>query len=286
MLNVTNCVLYLSAMKRSSRYRGLARHISANWPIYTFMYLGLVIALLVAGISLQEGWLSFVPLMMALGIVLVYFLATTLWAAHQLYDMDGIRPYDVLFNMGQIKATDTIVFVDFGLRVTPLLLRRRLTTGKIITVDVYNPQWTTGQALARARAQAPQPPDDPRLVWQNGRFDLLPLPDRSVSFVMMDQILSQCWQKGDRMRLLQEAHRILMPNGRLLISERVRTQTNWIVYGPGGARFQPAADWSEMLKEAGFIVRRQENLQGLIHCFRADKPSGSEARQLALDLPL
>ncbi|PID85605.1 MAG: hypothetical protein CSB13_06880 [Chloroflexi bacterium] len=273
-------------MKRRSRYRGLTRHISAHWPTYAFMYLGLVMVLLVAGISLQKGWFSFVPLMIASGIILVYFLATSLWAAHQLYDLDGVRPYDVLFNMGQIKATDTIVVIDFGLRITPLLLRRRLTTGKIITVDVYNPQWTTGQALIRARANAPQPPEDPRLVWQNGRFDLLPLPDNSVSYVMLDQILSQCWQKGDRLRLLQEAHRILTPNGRLLISERVRTQTNWIVHGLGGIHFQPVDDWVNTIQKAGFMVRRQENLQGLVHCFRADKPSGSEARQLALDLPI
>ena len=250
------------------------------------MYIGLVLVLLVSGISLQKGWFSFVPLMLALGIVLVYFLVMTLWAAHKLYDLDGLRPYDILFDMGQIKATDNIVYVDLGLRVTPLHLRRRLTTGKIIVVDVYNPQWTTGQALVRARAQAPQPPNDPRLVWQNGRFDLLPLPDSSVPFVMLDQVLAQCWQEGDRLRLLQEAYRILTPNGRLLLAERISTQTNWLVYGPGGARFKPTDYWQEMLQQTGFIVRRQENLLGLIHCFRADKPSSSEARQLALDLPL
>ncbi|MBE2223173.1 MAG: methyltransferase domain-containing protein [Anaerolineae bacterium] len=279
-------MLYLAPMKRSTRYRGITRHVSANWPIFAVMYIGLVLVLLISGISLQKGWLSFVPLMLALGIVLVYFLGTSLWAAHKLHDLDGLRPYDVLFDMGQIKATDSIVYVDLGLRVAPLHLRRRLTTGKIIVVDVYNPQWTTGQALIRARAQAPQPPSDPRLVWQNGRFDLLPLPDKSVPFVMLDQILSQCWQEGDRVRLLKEAHRILTPNGRLLLAERIRTQTNWLVYGPGGARFKPVDYWQDLLQETGFIVRRQENLSGLIYCFRADNPSGSEARQLALALPI
>jgi SAM-dependent methyltransferase len=273
-------------MKRSTRYQGTTRHISANWPVFAILYLGLVMVLFVSGLSLQKGWLSFVPLMLALGIVLVYFLFTALWAAHQLHDLDGLRPYDVLFDMGQVKATDSMVYIDLGLRMTPLHLRRRLTTGKIIVVDVYNPQWTTGQALARARAQAPQPPDDPRLRWQNGRFDLLPLPDSSVPYVMLDQVLSQCWQEGDRHCLLQEVYRILTPNGRLLLAERVRTQTNWFVYGPGGIRFKPVGYWQQLLHEAGFIVRRQENLYGLIHCFRADKPSASEARQLALDLPL
>lgn len=273
-------------MKQSAKYRGTTRHISINWPIFAVLYGGIVIVLLTAGISMQKGWFSFVPLMLALGIVFVYFLLTSLWATHKLHDLDGLRPYDVLFDIGQVKATDTIAYIDLGLRVVPLHLRRRLTTGKLIIVDVYNPQWTTGQALARARAQAPSVPDDPRLVWQNGRFDLLPLPDKSVPFVMLDQLLSQCWQEGDRLKLLKEANRILTANGRLLLTERVRTQTNWLVYGPGGGRFQPSDYWQNLLQEAGFIVRRQQDLQGLIHCFRADKPSSSEARQLALDLPL
>ena len=273
-------------MKRRSRYRGTTRHISANWPTFTALYLGLVVVLFIAGISLQKGWFSFVPLMLALAIVLVYFLATSLWAAHQLYDLDGLRPHDFLFDMGQTKATDTIVYVDFGLRVTPLQLRRRLTTGKIIVVDVYNPQWTKGQALARRREQAPPAPDDPRLVWQTGHFTLFPLPDESVPFVMLNQILSECWQEGDRLRLLKEAKRVLKPNGRLLLAEQTRTQTNWLLYGPAGTRFQPDDYWQELLEKAGFVVRRKQDLHGLIHCFRADKPTAAESRQLTLNLPI
>ncbi|MCZ7667790.1 MAG: hypothetical protein M5U34_11540 [Chloroflexi bacterium] len=83
------------------------------------------------------------------------FLAMALWAAHKLHDLNGLRPPDILFDLGQIQATDKIAYVDLGLRLTPLHLRRRLTTGKIIVVDVYNPQWTPGRSLARARAAAP-----------------------------------------------------------------------------------------------------------------------------------
>lgn len=273
-------------MKQRTRYQGVFRQISSHWPLFLNLYGGLALALFVAGISLQRGWLSFVPLMLALSLIFGYFLTTALWAAHKLHDLDGLRPYDVLFDLGQIQAADKIVYVGLGLRHAPLHLRRRLTTGKLIVVDVYNPQWTPGKPLARARAAAPPVTPDPRLVWQNGRFDLLPLPDKSVPYVMLDQVLSQFWQRGDRLHLLQEAHRILTPNGRLLLSERIRSQTNWLVLGPGGAQLQTLEYWQTLLQEAGFVVRRQKDLQGLVYCFRADKPSATEARQLALDLPL
>lgn len=262
------------------------RAISANWPVFTALYVGLAAALFFTGISLQKGWLSYVPLMLAVMLVLGYFLLAGLWAAHQLYDPDGVRPYDILFDMGPVRPDDEVLVVELGTRVAPLRLRRRLTTGRLMVVDVYNPQWTTSQALVRLRKQAPHPPSDPRLVWQDGRFDLFPLPDNSVPFVLLDQTLSEFWQEGDRLRLLQEIYRVLTANGRLLFAERMRTQTNWLVLGPAAVRLAGHDYWQTLLREAGFVIRREQELQGLITCIRAEKPSAAEARQLTFDLPL
>jgi len=273
-------------MRQKSPYSGVMRHLRANWPGYLLIYAGIVLALLLIGVSLQEGWLSFVPLALALVLLLSYFLGAAVWAAHRLYDPAGLRPYHVLFDMGQLKATDTFVYVDLGVRDFALQLSRRLTSGKIYVVDVYNPQWTTSSSLKRYRARQPHAPNDPRLVWQNGRFDLLPLPDKSVSTVILHRVVSEFWQQGDRAALLEEVHRILTPNGRVLLAERVRSQTNWLVMGPSALSLQTAAAWREKLEAAGFIVVKEEDLQGLITCFRADKPTPAQARQLSLNLPL
>lgn len=262
------------------------RHLGANWPGYLLIYAGIVLSLLLIGVSLQEGWLSFIPIATALALFLGYLLAASLWAAHRLYDPAGLRPYHVLFDMGQLKATDTFVYVDLGVRDFALQLSRRLTSGKIFVIDVYNPQWATSGSLKRYRARQPHAPNDPRLVWQNGRFDLLPLPDKSVSTVILHRVVSEFWQQGDRAALLQEVHRILTPNGRVLLAERVRTPTNWLVMGPSALHLQSVDDWRMLLQAAGFIIVKEVDLQGLVHCFRADKPTPAQARQLSLNLPL
>ncbi|MGB5058289.1 MAG: hypothetical protein WBO48_06340, partial [Candidatus Promineifilaceae bacterium] len=100
------------------------------------------------------------------------------------------------------------------------------------------------------------------------------------------QVVSEFWQQGDRAALLQEINRILTPNGRILLAERVRSQTNWLVMGPGAVNLQSAEQWRDLLREAGFIVQKEQDLQGLIHCFRADKPTPAQARQLSLNLPI
>ncbi len=127
-------------MKTGQRFKGTIEYISAHWPTYFGLYSGAVAALLLIGISIQQGWLSYIPIAMAVLIILAYFFATSIWSAHQLYDQGGVNPHHELFEMGQIKATDTFVYIDLGERKRAIALSRRLTTGRITIIDVYNPQ--------------------------------------------------------------------------------------------------------------------------------------------------
>jgi SAM-dependent methyltransferase len=273
-------------MKREWRYHGTLGYLYAHWPTYLTIYTGIVLTLIVVGVSADRGWFGFIPLALAVMLILIYFLLASLWGAHLLYDRDGVRPHHILFDMGHINSTDTFVYIDLGLRQRAISLSRRLTTGKIIILDVYNPQQMPGRALARRRARVPPLPPDPRLVWRVSPIDLLPLPDKGVSAVILCQVLSEFWQHGDRVTLLQEIHRILRPNGRLLLAERARTQTNWLLIGPAALSLPSIDYWRELLTESGFYLRQEHNLQGISHCFHAQKPTPAEARQLALELEI
>ncbi|MCA9959259.1 MAG: class I SAM-dependent methyltransferase [Chloroflexota bacterium] len=274
-------------MKRESRYRGAMRHINAYWPLYALMYAGLVLAVLVIGVSAIQGWPGPILLALAFLLVMVYALMGSLWSLHQLYDVGGLEPHHTLFDMGQIRETDHFAFIDLGRRQQALAMGRRLTSGQIYIIDVYNPQLTPSRGLARSRARMPQAMiDDPRFTWRNGRIDLLPLPNESISAVILDEILSEFWQIGDQEMLLREVRRVLVPNGRLLIAERTRTRTNNLVMGPMALGLAPTAHWRNLLHQTGFIIRREQTLDGLIHCIRADKPTAVQAQQLQFEWKL
>ncbi|MCA9896599.1 MAG: class I SAM-dependent methyltransferase [Ardenticatenaceae bacterium] len=268
----------------NGRFSGTRLFILANWPRFVLLYLGMVGALIVIGLSALRGWYAFVLLGTAVFIILVYFIGAGVWEARQRYDLDGITTHHVLFDMGQIPATERLAYVDLGLQLPPIGLSRRLTTGQIVVVDVYNPQWTVSAWLVRWRAQQPHPPADPRLSWREGNLNLLPLPNESVSTVMLCHIAGEFWQEGDRAALLREAYRILKPRGQLLLAESVRSQTNWLIGGPAGFNLPTAEYWRKLLQQAGYRIRSEKDVAGLSHCIRAQKPTPAEAQQLSFKL--
>jgi hypothetical protein len=271
-------------MQETERPNGTLQFIYTHWPRFAIVYGGIIAALLVIGVSADRGWVGLVPLATAVLLILTVHFATSLWVGYQLYDQRGLRPHVVLFEMGQIVPTGHLVYIDTGLRQRPVTLSRRLTTGQITVVDIYHPQLLPSRALARWRGRAAHLSPDPRLSWRDGQINLLPLPDESVSNVILCQVLSEIVQQGDRLALLHELFRILKPDGHILFAEPCRTQTAWLAWGPTAVQIPTITHWRRLLTDAGFRLQREQSLNGLIHCIRAYKPVTSEAHQLAFDL--
>lgn len=277
-------VVILPTMKQNGRYYGILNHIATHWPQFTFGYMLMVAGLLGMAAAVQMRQFTLAWLCLCLFGITSYALMTTIWRAHMVYDRDGLRPHHALFEMSHVQPHDSFVYINLGLRQRVLELGRRLITGQAIVVDVYNPQLTSSSALTRARRRRPHPPDDPRFEWLDGSIDLLPLPNESVPVAIICQILNEFWQHGDRLALLEEVHRILPQNGRLLIAESVRSPINWLLLGPFALTLPTQRDMRRLLQQAGFVIRREDTLGDMIICYRAEKPTFSEARQLALQL--
>ena len=267
--------------------RETLNYIYANWPVYTLTYGTLVLTMIFMGISAQQGWLGYIPLTLAFILLTLYFLLASLWLAHWQFDRSGLRPHRVLFDMAQLKPTDHFVYIDVGLRRRPLALAHQITTGHLTVIDIYNPQWTPSRSLARWRSRIRPPVADPRLTWLSGNFDLLPLPDSTISVVILCQIASELWQDGDRVTLLREVKRILAPDGRLYVAEKVRSQTTWLTAGPAALTVPTSDYWRQLLRQSGFHVRQEKSLGGgLLRCFTNAKQTASQVQQLAFNLDL
>lgn len=269
-------------MDFTSRYAQTLRRLRTRSPNYVIVYGGGSLLLLaIMALSLSQGWYSFAVLAMTAFMILLYFFGASLWSNHILYDSNIIR--DTLFELGHLTPRMTIVDINLGLPYFSAALSRRLTTGEVIAIDIYNPQLAPDRALARAHNRADRPQPDPRLSFRAGNINLLPLPDNSVRVVTMLQTVSELWQEGDRRTLLQEVNRILSPGGCLLLAERVRTPLNTVIAGPSGLRYQPSSYWLGLLNRSEFKVGSTQSIRELALCIRADKRDPGEVVPLQFD---
>ncbi|MGB3717849.1 MAG: class I SAM-dependent methyltransferase [Candidatus Promineifilaceae bacterium] len=252
------------------RYSGTFSYVQTHWPTYLIGYGGGVAFILSAlWVSFDQGWFAFVNLALAGSLILIYFFVASLWAAHKLYDGGDI--IDAVFELGDLDPGQTMIYLDLGLRATGIALSRRLTTGRVIIVDIYNPQLAPARWLSRATQRAERQVDDPRIIWKGGSIDLFPLPDQTMPAVILIMSASEFWQEGDRMQLFEEIYRVLSPGGMLLMVERVRTSTNWMVLGPATLRMRNASYWRSAFERVGFKTTRESEQNDMLHFFRAER---------------
>lgn len=269
-------------MPTSTRLSATSTHIRRHWPAYLGLYATCILSLMAIGLGLVTGWYALIPFALAAILAAGYLLVTTLWAVRKVYDQND--PLAILYTLSNHKPVDEIANIELGTRSTSIWLARHLTTGSVAAIDVYNPESNTSAALRRARLNAVHLPADPRLAWIDGRTNLLPLADRSVKCVFLNEVLSEFWEVSERERLLNEVYRVLEPDGRALIAEPVRTQTSLLLRLPNSIDAKTAEEWKLLLRKTGFEVRAERDIEGLLVCLRADRPSDEEARQLTLGL--
>lgn len=271
-------------MTSNRRYRRTLSYIRTHWPIYLGLYGALILALLLIGVGLAADWYSIIPFSLAIMLVVSYLLISIVYTTYLIHDAPGGTAAEILFDLAQTRPDDRIVCIDLGIKTTAIAIAAHLTTGQVTVIDVFNPQSTIKTSLTRTRRRAIKPPPDPRLYWIDGSIEMLPLPDRSVHAVYMNSILSEFWLVEEREQLLAEVFRILMPEGRLLVAEPIRSQANFLWTGIVTYSQPTAADWRELLTASGFVLKRQESARGLIYCARFDKPSLAAGKQMKLNL--
>jgi SAM-dependent methyltransferase len=269
-------------MRFTSRHQALLSYAQSRGPSYVLGFGGAIVCGLAGvAIGLDRQWYALIPLSLILLLVAGYFLAASLWAADRVYGNEEV--INQLFRMGRIKPIQDLAVIDLGLRRHAVTVARRLSTGHVTAIDLYNPQLTPSKNLARARNQSARPTADPRLSWQDGNLALLPFPDGSLPAVLLIEVVSEFWQAGDRARLLGETRRIVSPGGRVLLVERIRTPTAILTAGPAALRLPAPDEWSVLVRDAGLQIQEQKVMHDLVLCLCAVRPATID-HQLRLNL--
>ena len=250
-----------------------------------WQFSGLVISLLIFILGIIRD-VTLAAALGLFGIILFGFLLALIATTNAGHSKStSVESVEFLYNLSQTRSSDNLAIIDLGRRWPAITLSHHLTSGRMVVIDVYNPQLMPARSLMRSQQKHyPIIPSDPRLFWYDSNLDLLPLPDKSVSAVFMYFVLSELAEKGDQITLLNEIARILEPGGRLLIAEFANTLVNGLRSSLGIIQVRPYEYWRDLLEDTGYKFQRGQTMQGKTICIRADKQSPYAGSQMSLDL--
>jgi len=176
-----------------------------------------------------------------------------------------------------LRPGETVVDLGSGAGMDAFLAARQVgPTGRVIGVDM------TPAMLAKARANA-RKAGLANVEFRAGRIEALPIEDASVDAILSNCVINLSPEKA---RVFREAHRVLRPGGRLMISDivlerplprAVLERVDVYLSCVGGASVR--AEYLETIREAGFAEVRVDREASFLDSIALDDPAVREVMQ-------
>jgi len=152
--------------------------------------------------------------------------------------------------LASLKEGETVLDLGSGGGIDVFLASKKVgPTGKVIGVDM------TEEMLKRAKATASKH-GYMNVEFRLGEIEALPVKDESVDVVISNCVINLA---PDKLKVFQEAYRVLKPNGRLMVSDLVtegelpeNVRNSFDAWAGCIAGALEKGDYLEKIKQAGF----------------------------------
>ncbi len=253
----------MSNSGQRSSYEGVAKIIQFNSRFYIGSALGLTAAVLMLRLISMPMWLRAGVI---LGMVLMLFWTlSSILVSWYVYDHAGVMRLNWMGSMLH-RPPQRWANIHAGLDESTVWLRRLLPGTDGVVVDIYDPRTMTEPSIARARQLYPA--TEP---FQAGSADKLPLPDADRDAIFLLFSAHELRHPERRTQFLREAHRVLKPDGQIVLVEHLRDFPNFVAFGPGFLHFHAGRSWLGSIRAAGLRVVQQRGVTPFVRCFSLRK---------------
>jgi arsenite methyltransferase len=152
--------------------------------------------------------------------------------------------------LASLKKGETVLDLGSGGGMDAFLASKRVgPTGKVIGVDMTEEMVTKAKATASEHGYG-------NVEFRLGEIESLPVEDETVDVIISNCVVNLA---PDKLKVFQEAHRVLKPNGRLMVSDLVTqgelpetVRNSFDAWAGCIAGALEKGDYLEKIKQAGF----------------------------------
>jgi arsenite methyltransferase len=152
--------------------------------------------------------------------------------------------------LANLKEGETVLDLGSGGGIDVFLAAKKVgPTGKVIGIDM------TEEMVTKAKATASEH-DYRNVEFRLGEIENLPIEDETVDVIISNCVVNLA---PDKLKVFQEAHRVLKPNGRLLVSDLVTQgelpediRNSFDAWAGCIAGALEKTDYLDKIKQAGF----------------------------------
>ncbi len=239
--------------------RGVRQIVYFNWPFYAAAGLALVAV---------EFGLRFISttgvgrwVMHGMTGLTAFWIIGSLIASWVVYDRSALTRWEWIREAVGVQPRRWIN-VHAGLDESTLALRRFLAPSDGRVFDIFDPDEMSEPSIVRAR-RLHRPAVDPERV----DFQHLPAAGKSIDAAFLLLSAHELRTDAARRTFFGELHRILSPDGRVIVAEHLRDGANFAAFGPGFLHFFSRRTWARCFARARFIIDREFSITPFIRVF-------------------
>jgi ubiquinone/menaquinone biosynthesis C-methylase UbiE len=164
----------------------------------------------------------------------------------------------------ELKGNEYVLDVGSGTGRTAIQVAKRLTTGKLVGIDIWDTMELGGNSPERAYKNAEIEGVKAKVEFKFGNVLEIPFDDDAFDIVTCSSVLNNLPGEKNRIKALKEILRVLKPKGKCMLLEPLRNFRMFCAFTPF-AFFQLGTreTWEKYAKTGGFSKMRFYGEKGI-----------------------
>jgi SAM-dependent methyltransferase len=193
----------------------------------------------------------------------IYMIVAHFLSLYVFIGVDGSR-FTLIATLLELEGNEYVLDVGSGTGRTAVQIAKRLTTGKLVGIDIWDTMELGGNSPERAYTNAEIEGVKAKVEFKFGNVLEIPFDNNVFDIVTCSSVLNNLPGEKNRTKALKEIFRVLKPGGKCMLLEPLRNLRTFCAFTPF-AVFQlgKKEHWENYAETAGFSKVRFHDEKGI-----------------------